>query len=212
MKAGIDYQLDRAEAAIEGALVHPEIMNRMAEFGYNHERILAGKALLDDAKDQQSAKNEKKGNQLEASATLKQDHQQAWKTYMLHVKLARLGIDKASGAWKKLQLAGARKHTFAGWIEQARSFYQELSQDEALLQKTKITQEELAQAQAMIGAVRTDRQYHKYCKSEAEQATQTSRQALQELEIWTKNFLKIASVALADQKQMMEALGIVVKA
>ena len=212
MKTSIDHQLDRAEIAIEGALRHPAIMKRMAEFGYDKKRIMGGKTLLNEAKMLQSAKNQKKGDQREASATLKRDHQLAWKTYIQHVTLTRLVVDEASGTWKKLQLSGARKRSFAGWLEQARSFYQELSQDEATLEKIRISPAEIAQAQAMVEAVRAARQQHKYCKGEAQQSTQTSRHTLQELNIWMKRFLKIATVALEGQEQMLEALGMVVKA
>ena len=212
IRKSIDNQLDIAEVAIEGVLGHPDIQKLLANYGYDRKRVMEGKALLNTARMLQSGKNQKQGAQREASSTLQRDRQLAWKAYMRHVTLARLSFPEDSGAWKKLQLSGGRKRSFAGWLEQARNFYHELSNDTVILEQTGIAREEVEQAQAMVDAVRAARQQHKYCRGEAQQATQNRNKALQELRVWTKRFLKIAAIALEGQEQMLEALGMVVKA
>ncbi len=203
----IDQQLDTAEMAIEGVLGNPEMQKLFNGFGYNREKILKGKALLDTTRKLNAEKNDLKGSQKDASAKVQEDYQQAWKTYMRHVTIARLDLPKTSGKWKKLQLSGERKRTYAGWLEQARLFYHELSTDATLLAQIDITPEDIAQAKAMIEVVKVARRDHKKSLGASKEATQTRDQALADLKVWMNHFFKIAAVALAGKTKMLETLG-----
>lgn len=210
-KQTIDHQLDRAELAIEGTLGNPDILKVTAGYGFDRKRMLEGQSLLRQTRTLISVGSQKKREQKDASKALKRDSQLAWKTYVHHVAVARLMVDIDSGLWKKLQLGGARKSTYAGWLEQAGKFYNDLLQDEASLTMIKFSPEEMAQAQAMIEAVRAARQIHKNCKGHTQHSTKAYQQSLTALNAWVKRFFKVANVALEDQKQMLEALGMVVK-
>ncbi len=203
----IDKQLEIAEVAIEGVLANPEMQKIFNGFGYNREKMLKGKALLETSRQMQSDKNDLKGMQRDASAKVQEDYQLAWKTYMRHVTIARLDLPKTSGKWKKLQLSGERKRTFAGWLEQARLFYHELTTDAALLAQIGISPEDVAQAKAMIEAVKVARRDHKESLGASKEATQQRDKALTELNMWMNHFFKIATVALAGKTKMRETLG-----
>ena len=203
----IDKQLEIAEVAIEGVLANQEMQKIFNGFGYNREKILKGKALLETSRQMQSDKNDLKGMQRDASAKVQEDYQLAWKTYMRHVTIARLDLPKTSGKWKKLQLSGERKRTFAGWLEQARLFYHELTTDAALLAQIGISPEDVAQAKAMIEAVKVARRDHKESLGASKEATQQRDKALTELNMWMNHFFKIATVALSGKTKMRETLG-----
>lgn len=207
----IGQQLDTAEIAIEGVLANPEIQKLFNGFGYNREKILKGKALLNTTRMLNAEKNDLNGSQKDASVKVQEDYQLAWKTYMRHVTIARMDLPKTSGKWKKLQLSGERKRTFAGWLEQARLFYHELTTDAALLAQIDITQEDVAQAKAMIEAVKVARRDHKESRGASKEATQHRDQALNDLNVWMNHFFKIAAVALAGKTKMLETLGMSVK-
>lgn len=207
----IPQRVEDARLLINGALHQPVVLQRLAKFGYPQNEIQKGKVLLEKVMLLQSAKSAKYGLQFDASEQFKKDQAAAWEKYMYHVKSAKLAFRNDIGKQKKLQLDVPRKRNLAGWMEQARYFYQEIQQmsdDSAVMG---VTAAELAQTQAMIEAIADSHRSCRGLQGEAQMATQERNIAIQALDAWVRKFTKAARLALDDQDQLLEGMGLLVR-
>lgn len=210
MKRTIEGRLEQAHMAIEGALNTPGIIKALIPLGYDRKAIQGGKALYEQAILQQSLRESEYNTQKDNSSMLKDAFAEARKMYIEHVKLARLSIPPDRYHWHNMKLRGSRKNDMTGWLFQAQAFYRHTAPVAELLAKRGISQEELAQAQAMVEAVAASRVKCNYGKSNAQQAKEQRDKAMQDLQAWMKKFMKAARYAFDENKQQLEALGVVV--
>jgi transcriptional antiterminator len=111
----------------------------------------------------------------------------------------------------QLQLKGNRKRDWAGWTAQVFSFYSRVeAEGMVMMKKHGAKAEEVAQGKAMAEALMAIHQQKKSNAGDAQSATQKRDEALKALERWIADFKKVARVALQDDPQLLEALGIVV--
>ena len=211
MKYSIEQKLENYRIALEGGMNHPIISQRVAVLGYDKKKVREGIGLHNEVIQLESLKNERYGNQRGSHDTLKADREAAWQLYIKHVTFARLAFKGNKAVWQKLQLSGKRKSTLAGWLAQSRIFYQEITHVTETMATVGITAEELQQAWAMIEAVAQARTQYQQEAGEAQWATQKRNQSLRELEVWMQRYLKVARLALEEDDQLLEVLGIVVK-
>ena len=71
--------------------------------------------------------------------------------------------------------------------------------------------QELAQTQAMIEAMSSAKQHYKSLIGEAQMATQQRNAALKDLDVWVRKFTKVARIALEEQDQLLEGMGLLVR-
>ncbi|GAB5517865.1 MAG: hypothetical protein RhofKO_01160 [Rhodothermales bacterium] len=210
----IAQTLLEAQVALDNALTDPALITALAAFGYDADRLNEGKALYDAAATLQSAQQSEYGEQLSASAAFKEAHAAAREVYVRHLTLARLAFKQDAGALAGMKLTGRRKTSFSGWLEQAEQMYDGLlskdawkaamasfGQDEASLQEGKRLLEVVAAANTV----------HQQEKGEAQKATQDRDKALDALAEWMSDFRTVARLALADDPQQLEKLGIVAR-
>lgn len=209
-KNSIYHELEYHRLIISGALANPDIMKKLAALGYDRKSIVKGQQLLMKMKNQQQERETGENSQKASTQQLRQAYQDANARYMAHVKLARLIVPKDSQAWNDMKLSGRRRKDMAGWLVQTQAFYQHAPAVAELLAQRGITPEELAQAQAMVAAVadaRVAQNRHKGVKQVAKVRRDEEREALQQ---WMSKFIRAARFAFQDDKQQLEALGIVV--
>ena len=207
----VAQRIEDAQLLINGALRQPTVSQRLAKLGYPLKEIQAGEVLLNKVITLQTMKSSKYGLQLSASEQYKQDQAAAWQQYMYHVKSAKLALRHDMGKQKRLQLDVPRKRSLAGWLEQARYFYQEIQQLPDQFAVMGVTGEELAQSQAMIEAVAAAKRSCKALAGEAQLATQERNQAIKALNVWVRKLSKVARIALEEQDQLLEGMGLLVR-
>ncbi len=210
-KNSVARQVESAQQLIDGALAQPDVMKELSKLGYPPEEIQQGKAYLNRVIMLESAKSSKYGLKHSTAVQDNQDQAEAWAKYMHHVKSARLAFANDLGKLKRLELTVARKRGLAEWRVQARHFYQELQLMSDDFAAVNVTAEELAQTLAMIEAVAEAKRLRKSLAGEAQQMTQERNQALRELSTWTRRFAKMARMALDDQDQLLEGMGLLVR-
>lgn len=98
------------------------------------------------------------------------------------------------------------------WQLQARYFYTKAASYADALADYQLTQSELDQNKANLEALVALRNRGIQLKGEAEEATRHRNQSIKALYVWIKEFKGIARIALQDSPQLLEALGIMVKA
>lgn len=210
-KSGIPQQIENARLLIDGALNQPNVLQEVAKMGYPLKEIEKGKEKLNRVIMLETAKSAKYGLQHSASVQSNRDHTEAWDRYMYHVKSAQLAFRHDLSKQKRLELTVPRKRALAGWVTQARYFYQEIQQMTDDFVSIGVTSEELAQAQAMIEAVAEAKRARKSLAGQAQQMTQDRNQALRELNTWVRKFAKVARIALEEQDQLLEGMGLLVR-
>lgn len=209
-KYSIVEELESSRQMIEGALASPEIMKALAQLGIDKKEIMRGKSLLLKMESQQDINETERNTQKETTEHLHTAHAEAHTVYITHVKFARLVVPPQSKAWNDMKLSGPRRQDLSGWLMQAQAFYRHAGAVADLLAQRGITAEELAQAQAMVEAVAEARIQQNLRKSNKQKARVKRDQDREALQLWMKKFVKAARYAFDEDKQQLEALGIVV--
>lgn len=209
----IDGKLLFAENAIDNSMNVSEILAALAVCGYDAIKLGEGKALQVNAVTLQSINKKEHGEQFDATDAMHLAKAIANKGYMRHVKLARIALENDRGAWESLGLSGDRMDSFSGWVLQAKSFYTNaLDTPEVLtkLGKLGITLEILTATQALVEDVGAKYSTQKKETGQAQRARLARDAAMDKLQKWMGPFIKVARIALEDDSQYLEMLGIVV--
>ncbi len=211
----IDGLLHDAQVAIDNALTNEQILTALSDFGYTAERIQQGKALYTTALAAQTTQQMEAGEQKSATAELESTRAVAHTTYMRFVKVARVAFKRDAGIATQLDLGGERKRNLASWLAQANQFYTNALANPAVLEglgEFGITKKKLQAGLAEVNAVEASNLTQEKEKGDAQAATQTRDKALDTLQEWLSDYLAIAKVALEDNPQLLEALGVLQRA
>jgi hypothetical protein len=210
----IATKLHNIENAISGALDSPEIQTKLSAFGYTSERIVKGKQLLDKALSLMTTNVKKYGSQYGATDEQDKFLEATYARYMVTVKVSRVAFKGQTDMLTSLGVVGERPRSLSGWLRSARILYSNLLEMPEALQvltgfgyTAERLQEELHDVEEV------ERLHIKQLseKSAAQQSTQRRDEALDELCNWFSDFRAIARIALYDDPQLLEALGITAK-
>jgi hypothetical protein len=210
----IDAKLLNAQVTIDNALGNSAISEAVANFGYNKTKLLAGKALYETALKLHNRQKVEYGEQYAATSELETALSKADKMYMVHLKVARIALRKQISAAEALRLNGQRKKTYSGWIEQTTLFYENAlasAEIKAALAGFGIDLVKLKAGEAAVNEVRSLLAAQLKEKGEAQAATKARDEALDALMEWFSDFIVIARIALENDPQLLEILGIVVE-
>ncbi len=211
-KHSIQDRLLAAQVAIHNALDDESLQGYLADFGYTQAKLEAGKALYETALAAQQTQQSEYGDQYDATDNVNRLWEEANKVYMRYVKVARIALRDWRGALSKLDLHGQRKRAIAGWIIQARQFYGSLLADAdmmASMAEFGTTQAKLEAGKAQVDGVEEAHRIQGKERGEAQIATQARDAAMDALDQWVSDFIAIARLALEDEPQALEKLGIV---
>ena len=208
----IDGALLFAQNAISYSLNQPLLKSLLEEYGYTAERIQEGESLNNSASEANKVHKKEYGEQYEATYELNETKVKAGKVYMKHLKVARIALGNDPGPVNALQLAGARSRTLSGWLSQVKAFYSNALNDPSILEalgKYMITEEKLKTGQDAV--FETEQKFNKRLKEKGEDqnATKVRDKAMDELDKWISEFTGIARIALEENPQYLEMLGIV---
>ena len=142
---------------------------------------------------------------------MKQARATADATYNMALKVARVAFKDDVQANTALILTGIRQKKFGQWIHQTLTFYNNLLADPRLLAKMSTygyPEAKLTAERTLITDIRTLNEIQEQEKGLAQASTKSRDAKIKELKAWMKDFRNIASVALANIPQKLEALGL----
>lgn len=209
-KRSIPAELMMAHIAIENAMQNAGVLKKLSAYNYDRKRLMEGKSLKEELQLLDSVKQDKYGQQLTSTDSMYAQRQEIVALYRQHVKRAKLVFEGQRGVLEQLQIAGALKTDTHGLLNQIYNFYSKIESFAEEMAKYNVNPEELAQTKAMVEALFTARQQQIQCKGDAQDATHKRNAKLKELRSWMTQFRKVARIALADEPQLLESLGIVV--
>ena len=196
---------------LDNARDNPEIAAALDAFGYDADKIGEGQALLEAAQALYDAQIQEYGEQYAATEAFREAFKQADKQYGAHRRLAKLAFKNDIERQANLRLNQRKPQVFSVWYEQARHFYQVILEDtegQAELARYKVTLEELQGAQEKVEQAFAQNDAQEQEKGEAQQATKDRDEAIDALDEWLADFKEIARLALEDNPQLLEALGL----
>ncbi len=205
--------LQDARVLIGNSQTLPGISTALAEFGYTADRLAEGQALLQAAEDLVLKQKKEYGEQYEATAAAQTAWEAADSAYSKTLKIARLAFADDVQAITALKLSGARKASLAGWLDQATFFYGNLASQPRLvatLGRFGYTAAKLAAEKALVDTLQTKVQAQAKESGEAQKATEERDAAIKKLDAWVGELRIVLKVALADDLQTLEAVGITV--
>ena len=211
LSKNIDLLIDQAHTAIENALSLDNIFMPLKDFGYTRSRIQAGRKLYQALQTAQLQQRAAYGNQITATAALNTAWDNAREAYMPQLKVARIAFKGDVATATELGLKGDRTKSLTRWIAQANQFYTNALARDAILTGLAtfgITAKKLRAAQKTLHALEAAALTQEQAKATAQRATQTRNLAVKELRAWLSDFMAIAKIALAQDSQLLESLGI----
>jgi hypothetical protein len=204
-------KLHRIENAIKGALGNLEIMKRLSNYGYTEERINRGKVMLENVNHLMTNQVKEYGQQYAATDEQEKFLVSTYAQYMVAVKISRVAFKKQRDMLTSLGVIGQRARSLSGWLRDARILYTNLLEiPEALqtMQAYGYTAERLDRELQDVEKVENLHINQLSEKSAAQLSTQERDKAFDELCDWFSDFRAVARVALHDDLQLLEAMGI----
>jgi len=202
-----------SSTAIHNASTSEKVSKAIAMFGYSPSKLKAGKSLLATVEKLVALQKKAYGLKLGAYQVKTNSKDIANEVYIPYVKIARIALKSDKGAFQALELHGKRKRGYVAWLAQAKTFYTNVlaNQDyKAAMANFGITQKKLLAALNLVIKADDALAHYKKATGEAQNATERRNIAIKALEEWMKDFIAIAKIALEDQPQMMEVLGVIV--
>jgi len=189
---------------------HARIKALMDAYGYNASRFQQGTDLLNQLLLLQQSKKEEYQTKHQIGRGLRANEEQMHRLFKDHRTLAKWVFRRDVDEYQRLGLHQPIAQHKAVKTEQIVSFYREALKTPEQLVHHGISQAELEQGQAMISSIIEARRQRLEKKGEAEEVTQKRNQVRRDLRTWVADFRTVARIALRQEPQLMEALGMVV--
>lgn len=213
-KLSISKRFQIATTAINNAMSNASIAAYMAALGYDAVKMNEGKSLLEQTQALHLQKNQKFNEQKAATTTRDTIRQKIDTTYTTHRKLAKVAFKKMPIWAEALRLKGRKGQTLITLKAQVNAFYTTALNNADIhteLAKFKVTVQDLQDIQQQIVVLENAEALQKQKKGAAQQATLARDEVFAQLDEWMKDFQAVAKAALAQEPQLIEALGIVAK-
>jgi len=206
--AAIDKLMQESRIFLTNARL-PELTPNLALFGLGEEQLAEGDQLLSSLDGHVRTHAKEYGEQYEATESYQTLFTTAQKSCAKSVKIARIVFDEDAASQVALDLTGRRKRGFPGWYTQAKKFYLGMNSDRiSAMSRFGITSEIISAEFDQVEAVaEADAKQAKEC-GEAQEATKHRDNAFDALGDWMHIYKQIAHIALEDQPQAIEKLGL----
>ncbi len=209
----IANRLESARLALTNALAENELRSELAPFGYDETRLQQGQSLYENALAVWQSQQQGQSRRRAAAAAYKRADVTARRAYMRGVRLCRTLYRDDPVTYRALGLAGVRKKGFAAKVAQMRLFYTTaLGNPEILttLAGFGFSESQLQADLALVAALESARSQREVESGAVQDATQSKAQAITALERWMREFFTIARLALEENPQRLEMLGLAV--
>jgi hypothetical protein len=210
----IEELIGETELCLGAARKNPKINANLLRYRFDETRLAVGDNLLLGAIDFYQKRIEDGGQQLVATSALEKAAAEVKPVYHEHLTIGRLILKHEPEKLAKYSLAGERKKSFNGWVRQGQAFYTAILADADMTTAYDgygITVEQLQQGlDMMLNLIRVNIE-QEGAKSDAQIATGLRDNAVDLLADWLSEFKVILRLSCADEPQLLEAAGIVVK-
>lgn len=206
--------LEQYRVTFENAASQTQISTTLAEYGYDSATMATGKALYEETR-QAFDSNKKETDKSKAAYDIfDSKRKELANIYSFHRKKAKVVFRKDPVTADKLEITGTMPQAYIKWLETVKKFYSLALADSDIqtkLSRLKITLEALTAANALIPEIETTRAAYLKEKGESQDATAIKDAAFAKLDDWMSEFYSVARIAMEDNPQLLEALGLIIK-
>jgi hypothetical protein len=206
--------LERYRVALENVEDQKEIAEIMAEFGYNSKIVSEGKQLFESTRKAYDFNKQEDDETSEVYSSFKSKQEELDEIYSLHRKKAKVVFRNEPEVLKRLNLDGSMPQAYVKWFETVKKFYKEVLADKQIqnkLARLKITLEELTNTDNKITELDAARAEYLKERGESQDATKQKDAVFAQIDDWMSEFYAVARIALEDNPQLLEALGLFVR-
>jgi hypothetical protein len=203
--------IESSRVLIENGRGVPALSGVLAGYGYDEARMAEGARLWATAEALVRRQAKEYGEQHEATVHVEEARAEVESAYMKALKVARVALADEPLANASLKLYGPRKETLTGLVDQASTFYANLSAEPRFRQKMQrfgYDDRKLRAELALVEALRQKLQVQAKEMGEAQAATAERDRKVAELDAWVSDLRAIAKVAFYESPQQLEELGI----
>jgi hypothetical protein len=205
---------EQSRLALSNAKSEPAIKSALSEYSMTEEKLASGEDLYQMAYAKWQANIKEEAESKSASNDYKAMDERLQNLFVEHRDKVKIFFTREPDVLLKLSVKGRFPVQHNEFYDLVGLFYGTLKQDAELLAKVailKITIAEVDQALAMLDELLQKRSVYVREMAESQAATQTKNDAIITLRDWMDDFYSIAKVALYDQPQLLEALGVFVR-
>ena len=208
---GISDRLAKANVAISNALSDAQIGKLLGEYGYQTQKLSEGKGLLEAADLAVKKQVAAHGDQKEATARFLSAEKTSRTAYQNLAQVARAAFARDKAKLAVLGLNAAMPKALPLFLTMATALFDNASHTAEIAETLKsygYSADKLAKERAKIVELSVADQAQESAKGGAQQATFEQNRAMEALDYWMGGFVKVAKVALREQPQLLEKLGI----
>lgn len=211
-KSKIDNKiLNLSEVAILNSLSDPQILQKVEKFGYNSSKLNEGKQLLEDAKEKYNRNIRITGEQEDKTESFIQTFEIAKQAYQDLAKVARAVFKGDKGKLAQLGLESKMPRSVSAFIAAAQTLFENASKiDEIknILSNYGYDDGKFKIEKIKINQLQEANNIQEAAKGEAQNSTKEKDKAIKDLYDWVIQYMKIARVALKDNKQLLEKIAV----
>ena len=207
----INKEMEQVATILRNAQ-QPQIKKALVHYGYTNHRFQEGQSLLNELQLLQQTQQEEYQSKGEVGRTLASYEREMRQQFVTHRALAKWIFRNDENGYQRLALFRPIASQTVARAAQIRHFYQEALKSHAMFARHGLTKAELEQGQNMIEAIMDARRERQQKAGEAQHATQQRDAVRQQMRIWLVDFRTVARIALREEPQLLEALGMTVTA
>ncbi len=207
----IPERLDAARTATTNGISVVALLALLTKKDYNADKIGAGNALYNVAAAKVSKATAKLGEQKAATEHTQESHVAVAEAFQNLSKLARTLFAEDTGALGILGLTKPMASARADLLVDAKALFNTTEYTPAMrtvLLANEYDDAKLSLERSKIGELEFAIQVQAQCKSAYQQAKAQQKTALKAMDKWMGKFLRVARLAVADNPQMLEQLGV----
>lgn len=198
--------------ALTNAQRSAEILQSLTKHGANEYTIRQLEAQLQDMQDLEHQYDDTMAEAKGATQTLYAVREQGNKLYGEHVLLARVAFRNNPVWLEKMELVGPRQKALPAWIRQASSFYRHAPAVKETLVAFQVPTKEVTEMNKLLARMVELRALQVDLKGRAQVISQQKKRTQATLRREMARFYRIARIALDEEPQYLEVLGLSVKA
>ncbi len=187
-----------------------DMMRQLAQYGCDNKFVNEGEKICKQFQSFSEQQEEAQRKSREATQSLGETRNFIQGRYMQHLKLSRLAFQDNPSISEALGFKGPRKTRLDGWLRQTRDFYRNAISYAESLEKFGVPRHELEESQTLLVQMIELSSLQKQAQSQAQVLTRKKQETQTALEQWYRKLIKVARLALEDEPQQLEALGVVV--
>lgn len=206
--------LERSRIALTNAETHTEIKPLLASFGMDAPKIAAGWVVYNNAKNSWESNQKEDAETNLASNVYKVAYDELQSLFKRHRDQCLIFFKKRPDFLIKLGVKGSFPVKYNEFFDKSKEFYTAIQKNTDIQEQLllcKITPEIVTDCLSKHQSLLALRAIYDKESGESQVSTQSKNADLLNLKVWMEDFDIIAKIALYDNPQLLEVLGILVR-